>query len=115
MPAIISLAVVVVPPEERGAVVGTAAVFLDVAFGVAPVVLGVLAASMGASLTFLVSAVIAALGCAALLVAPAVKSRCHRRPLTDAVGCGAMTIERVFVAGAGLMGHGIAQVHAAIG
>ena len=25
------------------------------------------------------------------------------------------TIERVFVAGAGLMGHGIAQVHAAIG
>ena len=27
----------------------------------------------------------------------------------------AMTIERVFVAGAGLMGHGIAQVHAAIG
>ena len=26
-----------------------------------------------------------------------------------------MTIERIFVAGAGLMGHGIAQVHAAIG
>ena len=26
-----------------------------------------------------------------------------------------MTIERVFVAGAGLMGHGIAQVHAAAG
>ena len=26
-----------------------------------------------------------------------------------------MTIERVFVAGAGLMGHGIAQVHASIG
>ena len=26
-----------------------------------------------------------------------------------------MTIERVFVAGAGLMGHGIAQVHAASG
>ena len=26
-----------------------------------------------------------------------------------------MSIERVFVAGAGLMGHGIAQVHAAIG
>ncbi len=26
-----------------------------------------------------------------------------------------MTIERVFVAGAGLMGHGIAQVHAVIG
>ena len=27
----------------------------------------------------------------------------------------ASSIERVFVAGAGLMGHGIAQVHAAIG
>ncbi|MEO5704070.1 MAG: 3-hydroxyacyl-CoA dehydrogenase NAD-binding domain-containing protein, partial [Candidatus Limnocylindrales bacterium] len=26
-----------------------------------------------------------------------------------------MSIERVFVAGAGLMGHGIGQVHAAIG
>ena len=26
-----------------------------------------------------------------------------------------MSIERVFVAGAGLMGHGIAQVHAAVG
>src|SRR6185295_19120878 len=26
-----------------------------------------------------------------------------------------MTIDRVFVAGAGLMGHGIAQVHAAVG
>ncbi len=67
MPAIVSLAVSLVPPEERGAVVGTSAVFLDVAFGVAPVVLGVLAASMGASLTFLTSAAIAALGCAALV------------------------------------------------
>ena len=27
----------------------------------------------------------------------------------------AMSIQRVFVAGAGFMGHGIAQVHAAIG
>ena len=30
-------------------------------------------------------------------------------------GGGGMTIQRVFVAGAGLMGHGIAQVHASIG
>lgn len=67
MPAIVSLAVSMVPPEERGTVVGTAAVFLDVAFGVAPAVLGVLAASMGASLTFLISAGIAAIGCAALV------------------------------------------------
>ena len=47
MPAIISLAVSMVPPEERGAVVGTSAVFLDVAFGVAPVALGVLAVEHG--------------------------------------------------------------------
>ena len=33
----------------------------------------------------------------------------------DRTGGDAMTIERVFVAGAGLMGHGIAQVHASIG
>ncbi len=68
MPALISLAVSRVPPEERGTVVGTAAVFLDVAFGVAPVVLGVIASSTGAGSTFLLSAAIAALG-SALLVA----------------------------------------------
>jgi MFS family permease len=67
MPAIISLAVSMVPPEERGSVVGTSAVFLDLAFGVAPVVLGVMASSIGASTTFVVSAVIAALGCGALV------------------------------------------------
>jgi MFS family permease len=67
MPAIISLAVSMVPPEERGSVVGTSAVFLDLAFGVAPVVLGVIASSIGASTTFVVSAVIAALGCGALV------------------------------------------------
>jgi MFS family permease len=67
MPAIISLAVSMVPPDERGSVVGTSAVFLDLAFGVAPVVLGVMASSIGASTTFVVSAVIAALGCGALV------------------------------------------------
>ena len=84
MPAIVSLAVSMAPPEERGAVVGTAAVFLDVAFGVAPVVLGVLAASMGASLTFLTSAAVAALGCAALVARQEVAG--HDRPPSDAVG-----------------------------
>ena len=68
MPALLSLAVSRVPPEERGTVVGTAAVFLDVAFGVAPVVLGVMASGTGAGPTFLLSAAIAALG-SALLVA----------------------------------------------
>jgi MFS family permease len=68
MPALISLAVSRAPAEERGAVVGTAAVFLDVAFGIAPVMLGAMAASTGAAPTFLLSAVIAASG-SALLVA----------------------------------------------
>lgn len=67
MPAMLLLAVSRVPPEERGAVIGTGAVFLDVAFGVAPVALGFVAASTGAGPTFLVSAVVAALGCALLL------------------------------------------------
>jgi len=67
MPALVSLAVSRVPPEERGSVVGTAAVFLDVAFGVAPVALGFVAERSGAGPTFLVSAGVAALGCAAFI------------------------------------------------
>ena len=35
--------------------------------------------------------------------------------MTARYATASMTIDRVFVAGAGLMGHGIAQVHAAIG
>jgi MFS family permease len=79
MPAILSLAVSMAPPEERGSVVGTAAVFLDVAFGVAPIVLGVIAASAGAGPTFLVSAAVATLGCAALVA----RRDSLRPPTTD--------------------------------
>jgi MFS family permease len=67
MPAIVSLAVSRVPPEERGTVVGTTTVFLDIAFGVAPVVLGVIAAEAGVGQTFLLSAAIAALGSGVLV------------------------------------------------
>ncbi len=67
MPALLSLVVSRVPPEERGTVVGTATVFLDIAFGVAPVMLGIIAERTGAGPTFLVSAAIAALGSAALI------------------------------------------------
>jgi MFS family permease len=59
MPALLSLAVSRVPPEERGTVVGTATVFLDVAFGFAPVVLGLIADRTGYGSTFLVSAAVA--------------------------------------------------------
>lgn len=62
MPALVSLAVSRVPPTERGAVVGTSTVFMDVAFGIAPVALGVIATRMGYEPTFIFSAVLAAMG-----------------------------------------------------
>jgi MFS family permease len=60
MPAILSLAVSRVPPEERGSVVGTTTVFLDVVFGFAPVILGAVADASSYGTTFLVSAALAA-------------------------------------------------------
>ena len=68
MPAIMAMAVVGVPPDERGAVVGTAGLFVDAAFGLSPAVLGLLATLVDYPATFLVSAVIAAVGAAYLLV-----------------------------------------------
>jgi MFS family permease len=56
MPALLSLSVSRVPATERGMVVGTATAFLDLAFGVAPVVLGFVADASGYRMTFLVSA-----------------------------------------------------------
>lgn len=67
-PAIVSLSVMGVPADERGAVVGTTSLFLDVAFGLSPAVLGLLATVTGYPPTFLVSAVVAAIGAAWLLV-----------------------------------------------
>jgi MFS family permease len=60
MPALLSLAVSSVPPDERGSVVGTTTVFLDVVFGFAPVVLGAVADTSGYGATFLLSSVLAA-------------------------------------------------------
>jgi MFS family permease len=61
-PALMALAVSRVPPEERGSVVGTASAFLDLAFGIAPASLGVIADTAGYPGAFLVSAVFAAGG-----------------------------------------------------
>ena len=60
MPALLALAVSRAPASERGSVVGTTTVFLDLVFGFAPVLLGAVAdvASYGA--VFLVSAALAA-------------------------------------------------------
>lgn len=67
MPALLALAVSQVPPEERGTVVGTATLFLDVAFGIAPAILGLIADATGYGPTFLVSAGFAALASALLV------------------------------------------------
>jgi MFS family permease len=68
MPAIMAMAVVGVPPDERGAVVGTAGLFVDAAFGLSPAVLGLLATMVDYPATFVVSAVIAAIGAAYLFI-----------------------------------------------
>jgi MFS family permease len=68
MPALLALAVSRVPETERGTVVGTATVFLDLAFGIAPVVIGLIARTTGYGPTFLLSAALA-LVASGLLVA----------------------------------------------
>ena len=68
MPAILAMAVIGVAPDERGAVVGTAGLFVDAAFGLSPAVLGFIATLTDYPATFMVSAVIAALGAAYLLI-----------------------------------------------
>ncbi|HYN70304.1 MAG TPA: MFS transporter, partial [Candidatus Eisenbacteria bacterium] len=67
-PAIMALSVIGVTPGQRGAVMGTASLFVDVAFGLSPAVLGLLATVTGYPATFLVSGVIAAIGAAWLLI-----------------------------------------------
>jgi MFS family permease len=68
LPAILSMAVIGVRSDERGAVVGTAGLFVDAAFGLSPAVLGFIATLTDYPATFLVSAVIAAIGAGYLLV-----------------------------------------------
>lgn len=67
-PAIVALSVMGVPPAERGAVVGTTSLFIDVAFGLSPALLGLMAGVTGYPATFLVSGVIAAIGAGYLLL-----------------------------------------------
>jgi MFS family permease len=60
MPALLTVAVARVPEGERGTVVGTTTLFLDIVFGTAPVALGAIADGWGYGSTFLVSAALAA-------------------------------------------------------
>jgi predicted MFS family arabinose efflux permease len=82
MPALLALSVSRVPPTERGSVVGTATVFLDVVFGTAPVVLGFVADATSYGATFLVSAALAVVAAALLLT----RRDSLERPLPVATG-----------------------------
>jgi MFS family permease len=83
-PAIVALSVMGVPPAERGAVVGTTSLFLDVAFGLSPAILGLLAGATGYPATFLASAVVAATGAAWLLLRGSTLTRQATVELADA-------------------------------
>ena len=61
-PAIMMLALQEVPATERGSVMGTVSMSLDLAFGLGPATLGVVAAATGRGGLFLVAAGVAALG-----------------------------------------------------
>jgi predicted MFS family arabinose efflux permease len=61
-PAVLTLAVEGVAPRERGAVLGTTSSFLDLAIGLGPATLGLVAASTGRPAVFLAGAAVAAAG-----------------------------------------------------
>jgi predicted MFS family arabinose efflux permease len=61
-PAVFTLAVRGVAPQERGAVIGTTSAFLDLAAGLGPAMLGLVAAAVGRPGTFLAGAGVAAAG-----------------------------------------------------
>jgi MFS family permease len=82
MPALLALAVSRAPDSERGSVVGTTTVFLDLVFGFAPVILGAVADASSYGTTFLVSAVLAAAASALLIL----NRERIARPLASASG-----------------------------
>jgi MFS family permease len=65
-PALSALTAQSVPPRERGAAFGTFSAFLDLAFGLAPAVLGFVVEAAGLPAAYLSSAVVAAAGLALL-------------------------------------------------
>ena len=69
-PALMMLAVRAAPASERGAVIGTFTAFVDLVFGFGPAVLGFVAGATGFAGTFVVAAVLSAVGLAMLLRPP---------------------------------------------
>lgn len=67
-PALMAVAVARVRPGERGAVVGTTSAFLDLSFGLAPAVLGLIVGDGGYGGAFVLSGAIALVGAAALFL-----------------------------------------------
>jgi predicted MFS family arabinose efflux permease len=63
-PSVFALAVADVPAGERGQVMATTSAFIDIAFGVGPFVMGLIAASLGRPAVFLAGAAVAAAGMA---------------------------------------------------
>lgn len=63
-----------VPPTERGIAFGTVTIFLDLAFGVGPVLLGLVADAAGIPAAFIAVSVVPGLGAAATLVLAARRS-----------------------------------------
>ena len=68
VPALLALAVSRVPPDERGTVIGTTSLFLDLSFGLAPVALGAVAQMNGFPAAFLVGALASAVASVTLLL-----------------------------------------------
>lgn len=67
-PSVFALAVERVTPHERGAVIGTTSAFLDLALGLGPGLLGVVAAGLGRPGTFLAGSAVAAGGLVLVVV-----------------------------------------------
>lgn len=67
-PALMAVAVARVAPGERGAVVGTTSAFLDLSFGLAPAVLGLIVGDGGYGGAFVASGAIALTGALALFL-----------------------------------------------
>ena len=67
LPAVMTMAMGRAAAEERGSVVGTTSVFLDLSFGLAPVVLAPLAATAGYPATFIAAGALAAIGAVVLV------------------------------------------------
>jgi MFS family permease len=79
-PSVFALAVADVPATERGQVVATTSAFIDIAFGVGPVGMGIVAASFGRPAVFLAGAATAAAGLVLVAATHLGRARPQLRP-----------------------------------